>query len=77
MKYKAVILVPHIAEFENPGDLHTHVARQARTLCSNYPSVHLAQPSGTTEYAPKLLVVFPASGLPDQPLVFDPPPMAA
>lgn len=77
MKYKAVILVPHIAEFENPGDLHKHVASQARSLCANYPSVHLAQNGETTEYGPKLLVVFPASELPNQPLVFDPPPMAA
>lgn len=72
MKQQAIILVPTLVQFTNPGnDLQrTH---HAQTLCDDFATIMI----GESSFAPKLLLVVPQDSLPDQPLVFDPPPMAA
>lgn len=72
MKQQAIIMVPTLVQFTNPGnDLQrTH---HAQTLCDDFATVMI----GESSFAPKLLLVVSLDSIPDQPLVFDPPPMAA
>jgi hypothetical protein len=72
MKQQAVIMVPMLVEFENPGnDLQrTH---HAQTLCDDFGTIIVGEHS----FTPKLALVIPQDSLPEPPLVFDPPPMAA
>jgi len=72
MKQRAIIMVPTLIEFENPGSIK-QVKNHALTLCSKHQSIIVDK----VEYAPKLLLISPLGDIPDQPLVFDPPPMAA
>ena len=72
MKYEAVIMVPTMVTFENPGS-QVHVKNQATALMNKYPSIK----AGEDIYAAKLLGVFSVEGHAPQPLVFDPPPMCA
>lgn len=72
MKYTAVIMVPTVVEFENPGSA-AHVKNQAFALCNNFQSVKV----GEEKYEPRVMGCYPRGHFPEQPLVFDPPPMAA
>ena len=72
MKYHAIIMVPQLVEIVNPGS-PKNVTNEAYTHVSQFQKVFI----GEDEYAPKLLCIHPVGKQPDQPLVFDPPPMAA
>lgn len=72
MKHRAVVMVPTLIEFENPGSIK-QVKNHALTLCGQHQSIVVDE----VEYPSKLLLVAPIGEMPDQPLVFDPPPMAA
>lgn len=72
MKYKAIVMVPTVVEFENPGN-QTHVKNQALALLDSYQTVKV----GEEVFEPKLLGAYPVGSLPEQPLVFDPPPQVA
>ncbi len=63
-------MVPTVVEFENSGN-DRNISNHAWALCTKFNSVVTF---GTT-FGPNLLAVIPA--LPEEPLVFDPPPMAA
>ena len=70
MKYRAIVMVPKVVEFENSGN-NKNVSNQAWALCADFNSVVTFE----TTFGPRLLAVVPT--LPEGPLVFDPPPMAA
>lgn len=69
-------MAPQVAEFENPGS-KVHVTNQALALCSDHHEIHMKGSDGVVVFTAKLLAVYPAEAQVDQPLVFDPPPMAA
>ncbi len=71
MKYTAIIMVPTMVEFENPGS-DVHIGNQAHALCGSHQTIQFNE----FEFAPKLMGVFPSSRN-SEPLVFDPPPMVA
>ncbi len=62
-------MVPKVVEFHNSGN-EKNLSNQAWSLVKNFESV--ATPEAT--FGPNLLAVIP---MPEEPLVFDPPPMAA
>ena|GEM_PF-3257036 len=73
MKYKAIVMVPKLVEFENSGN-DKNVGNHAWGLCNDFDSVVMPEES----YGPRLLMVLPETKIPkEMPLVFDPPPMAA
>lgn len=74
MKYKAIIMVPKVVQFENSGN-NVNVGNQAWAMCNNFDQVKMADET----HVPRLLLIVPETiaSLADQPLVFDPPPMAA
>lgn len=72
MKYRAIVMVPQIIEFENPGS-QAHVTNQAHALTTSYQKIVI----GDETFEAKVLGVYPVKVETGQPLVFDPPPMAA
>ncbi len=72
MKYHVVVMVPTLVEIMNSGS-RQNVSNEAWGTISQFPTVYV----GKDEFAPKVLGVFPIGEQPEQPLVFDPPPMAA
>jgi hypothetical protein len=71
MKYRAIIMAPKVVEFENSGN-NKNISNQGWALCSDFNSVVTSDMT----FGPKLLAIIPALS-PEEPLVFDPPPMAA
>lgn len=72
MKYRAIVMVPQIVEFENPGSA-VHVQNQAVALMESFQKIVI----GEEEYTAKLMGCYPVDHSKPQPLVFDPPPQAA
>ena len=64
-------MVPKVVEFENSGN-DKNVSNQAWAMCADFDSVVTFD----TTFGPNLLAIIPAIS-PEEPLVFDPPPMAA
>lgn len=72
MKYKAVVMIPQLIEFENPGSA-VHVENQAKSRMNRYQKIVV----GEENYEVKLMGIYPVAPEKPQPLVFDPPPMVA
>lgn len=72
MKYRAIVMVPQIIEFENPGSA-VHVKNQGTAILNSFQKVII----GDEEYSAKLMGCYPVKPESPQPLVFDPPPQVA
>ncbi len=63
-------MAPQVVEFENSGN-NKNVSNHGWGLCGDFDSVVTEDAT----FGANLLAIIPAS--PEEPLVFDPPPMAA
>lgn len=72
MKYRGIVMVPRIIEFENPGS-QVHVENQAASMLNSFQKVSI----GEEVYEPKIMGIYPVSPDKPTPLVFDPPPEVA
>lgn len=72
MKYRGIVMVPQIIEFENPGS-QAHVENQAAAMLNSFQKVTI----GEEVYEAKIMGIYPATPTKPQPLFFDPPPQAA
>lgn len=62
-KYRAVLLVPVVVEFENPGN-HTHVTEQARRLAHGFGATRSIASDNDHLYQPTLMEVARVEGAP-------------
>ena len=65
-------MVPTLIEFDNPGS-NAHVHNQATAMLNGYQKITL----GEHTYEPKIMGIYPVAEGKLEPIVFDPPPMAA
>ena len=72
MKYRAIVMVPQIIEFENSGSSE-HVTKQAKAMISSFQKTVI----GEETYEAKLMGCYPVKGDAKLSLVLDPPPQAA
>lgn len=72
MKYRAIVMVPQIIEFENPGSA-AHVKNQSLALMDSLQKIVI----GEETFEAKLMGCYPVKPDKAGPLVFDPPPQVA
>lgn len=72
MRYKAVVMAPSVIEFECEGD-DNHIRDTAMACCTGFDVIMLSD----MEFGPILAAIIPKEDSVANPLVSDPPPMAA